>query len=236
MEEESMKKHNNFTRAVEELMSGKFSTTENGEGGAQDTSSSGQTDAAAKVVDFSPGFDDIRETAAPEAADAFEGEPADRVQAPGEVLPAAHRAEAGSLPMREAIITSDMVIKGTVSAQSNISIEGTIIGDVSSEGDVVVKGRVEGNVVVHSLSIKAGEIVGDILCSGAIIIAEHSSVDGNIKAEHIDVNGKVTGNLESSAKIILNPHSVIEGNVAAAELSMSEGAELHGNVTVRKAK
>lgn len=231
-----MKKHNNFTRAVEELMSGKFSATENGAGDTQDSAASGQTEAAAKVVDFSPGFDDIREPAEPETAAASAHMPADRAQAPGEAQPAAHRTEAGTLPMREAVITSDMVIKGTVSAQSNISIEGTIVGDVSSEGDVVIKGRVEGNVIVHSLSIKAGSIVGDIVCSGAIIIAEHSSVDGNIKAEHIDVNGKVTGNLESTGKIILNPHSEIEGNVAAAELSMTEGAELRGNVSVHKAR
>lgn len=231
-----MKKHNNFTRAVEELMSGKFSTADGDEGRTQNPESDGQDQAASNVVDFSPGFDDLREPAAPEMAAAFAGLPADKAQPSGEVLPVTHRPEAGTLPMREAIITTDMVIKGTVSAQSNISIEGTIIGDVSSEGDVVVKGRVEGNVIVHSLSIKAGSIVGDILCSGAIIIAEHSSVDGNIKAEHIDVNGKVTGNLESTGKIILNPHSVIDGNVAAAELSMTEGAELRGNVSVHKAK
>lgn len=226
-----MKKHNNFTRAVEELMSGKLSTAEGDESGAQD-------EAASRVVDFSPGFDDVQEASspAPEVVSAFTGLPIDRAPLSGEVLPASHRTEAGTLPMREAIITTDMVIKGTVSAQSNISIEGTIIGDVSSEGDVVVKGRVEGNVIVHSLSIKAGSIVGDILCSGAIIIAEPSSVDGNIKAEHIDVNGKVTGNLESTGKIILNPHSVIDGNVVAAELSMTEGAELRGNVSVHKAK
>lgn len=231
-----MKKHNNFTRAVEELMSGKFSAAEGDEGGTKVSGSAGADEADAKVVDFSPGFDDIREPAAPETVVAFAGLPVERTQLSGEVSPASHRTEAGTLPMREAIITTDMVIKGTVSAQSNISIEGTIIGDVSSEGDVVVKGRVEGNVIVHSLSIKAGSIVGDILCSGAIIIAEHSSIDGNIKAEHIDVNGKVTGNLESSGKIILNPHSVIDGNVAAAELSMTEGAELRGNVSVHKTK
>ena len=233
-----MKKHNNFTRAVEELMSGKFSAAEGDEGGIKVSGSAGADEADAKVVDFSPEFDDVRETSspAPDMAAAFAGLPVERTQLSGEVSPASHRTEAGTLPMREAIITTDMVIKGTVSAQSNISIEGTIIGDVSSEGDVVVKGRVEGNVIVHSLSIKAGSIVGDILCSGAIIIAEHSSIDGNIKAEHIDVNGKVTGNLESSGKIILNPHSVIDGNVAAAELSMTEGAELRGNVSVHKTK
>jgi cytoskeletal protein CcmA (bactofilin family) len=46
----------------------------------------------------------------------------------------------------------------------------------------------------------------------------------------------VVGNLESAGKIILNQHSSIEGNVAGIELSMSEGAELKGSVSVRKSE
>jgi cytoskeletal protein CcmA (bactofilin family) len=89
-------------------------------------------------------------------------------------------------------------------------------------------------VTVHSLSVQAGSISGDIVSSGVVSIADNSSVDGNIKAERIEVNGKVVGNLESTARVVLNPRSVIEGNITAMELSMSEGAELKGNVNVHR--
>lgn len=136
--------------------------------------------------------------------------------------------------LREAVITADMVIKGTVTSSSNIAISGTILGDVSSEGDIVIQGKVEGNVVAHSLVVQAGTITGDINSSGSVVIVENSTVNGNIKADRIEVNGKVAGNLDSAAKVTLNSHAVIDGNIVAAGLLMMEGAELKGNVNVHK--
>lgn len=206
-----MKKHGNFSKAVEELMNGKFA----GSGNDKD-----EFDAEDKP--------DSPQSASQEPGRMGEVQP-DYIAAGS--MAAVRRIEARAA---EAVITEDMVIKGTVNASANISIAGTVLGDVSSEGDVVVKGRIEGNLTVHSLSVQAGTISGDIVSSGIVIIAENSSVEGNVKAERIEVNGKVVGNLESAARIILNPRSVIEGNITALELSMSEGAELKGNVNVHR--
>ncbi len=137
--------------------------------------------------------------------------------------------------VEQAVITKDMVIKGTISSSANIVIAGSVQGDIVSEGDIVVEGRIEGNLKVHSLSVQEGAITGDIDASGNVIVAENSSIDGDIKAERIEINGKITGNLQSATKIILNPHSAIEGNVTAASLSMLEGAELNGSMNVKKA-
>ena len=188
-----MKKQGNFSKAIDELMGGKFSESE-GE----------------KVES---------EASQPEIEVA-------------QVAQSAVRRVDGKV--EEAIITRDMVIKGTISSSANIVISGSVQGDVVSEGDVVVEGRIEGNLKVHSLSVQEGAITGDIDASGNVIVAENSSVDGDIKAERIEVNGKIVGNLQSATKIILNPHSAIEGNVTAATLSMLEGAELNGSMSVKK--
>lgn len=141
------------------------------------------------------------------------------------------RAEAGGA---EAVITADMVIKGTITALANISVFGSIQGDVTSEGDILVKGRVEGNIIARCMTVQEGSIVGDIAASGTVVVAENSSVEGNIKAERIEVNGKIKGNLDSSAKIALRPLSDVEGNVTAAELAMGEGAQLKGAMNVHR--
>ena len=145
--------------------------------------------------------------------------------------PSPRRVEAGGA---EAVITADMVIKGTMTASANISIFGSIQGDVTSEGDILVVGRVEGNVVARCMTVQEGSIVGDIAASGTVVVAENSSVEGNIKAERIEVNGRIKGNLDSSAKIALRPLSDIEGNVTAAELAMGEGAQLRGTMNVHR--
>ena len=188
-----MRKQGNFSKAIDELMGGKFSESE-GEKNGQDA---GQPDTEAVQV-------------AQSAVRRIDGK------------------------VEEAIITRDMVIKGTITSSANIVISGNIVGDVVSEGDVVVEGKIEGNLKVHSLSVQEGAIMGDIDASGNVIVAENSSIDGDIKAERIEVNGKIVGNLQSATKIILNPHSAIEGNVTAATLSMLEGAELNGSMSVKK--
>jgi cytoskeletal protein CcmA (bactofilin family) len=205
-----MKKHKNFSKAVEELMNGKFSV------------SGTDTDGIERVAE--PVSD---QTVLQEQDPHTDTQPGFTANA----KPVIRRVESRAA---EAVITEDMVIKGTVNASANILIAGTILGDVCSEGDIVVTGRIEGNMTVHSLSVQAGTITGDVVSSDSVTIAENSSVDGNIKAERIEVDGKVVGNLESATKIVLHPRSVIEGNVSAMELSMIEGAELKGNVSVHR--
>ncbi|MCE1196707.1 polymer-forming cytoskeletal protein [bacterium] len=204
-----MKRQGNFMKAVGELMDGQF--------------------AGSKAEDEALG-DSV--PAGPEAS----GEPASfGFGASPAAMPGAasslRRVEAGGA---EAVITADMVIKGTMTASANISVFGSIQGDVTSEGDILVKGRVEGNVVARCMTVQEGSIVGDIAASGTVVVAENSSVDGNIKAERIEVNGRVKGNLDSSAKIALRPLSDVEGNVTAAELAMGEGAQLRGTMNVHR--
>lgn len=206
-----MKRQGNFMKAVGELMDGQFAGPKAEEEALGDLVPAG-TDPESPGEPRSFGFG-----AAPEAS-------------PG-ASPYPRRAEAGGA---EAVITADMVIKGTMTASANISVFGSIQGDVTSEGDILVKGRVEGNVVARCMTVQEGSIVGDIAASGTVVVAENSSVEGNIKAERIEVNGKVKGNLDSSAKIALRPLSDVEGNVTAAELAMGEGAQLKGVMNVHK--
>jgi cytoskeletal protein CcmA (bactofilin family) len=206
-----MKRQGNFMKAVGELMDGQF--------------------AGSKSDDETLG-DSVSAGAAPESA----GEPSGfGAGAAPAAMPAAaaslRRVEAGGA---EAVITADMVIKGTISASANISVFGSIQGDVTSEGDILVKGRVEGNVIARCMTVQEGSIVGDIAASGTVVVAENSSVEGNIKAERIEVNGRIKGNLDSSAKIALRPLSDVEGNVTAAELAMGEGAQLKGTMNVHR--
>jgi len=199
-----MKKPGNFSKAIEELLSGNAAEGEKG--------SEGEMAAGNSAVPFG-----------------------DERASQGDVrFPSKTETVSRVVPCREAVITEDMVIKGSISSAANILIEGTILGDVASEGDIVVRGKVEGNIKVHAATIKGGSILGDVECTGTILIGEESTVTGNIKGGHIDVNGKVSGNLLSGEKVTLNPRAVIEGDISALGLSMFEGAELKGNVNVRK--
>ncbi len=150
----------------------------------------------------------------------------------------AHMAGQGQTPspprQSEAIITSDMVIRGSITSASNISVFGTVLGDVSSESDMMVSGRIEGNVSARSLQLVSGTISGDINAKAMVEIAQGSSVNGNITAERIMVDGCVTGNINAAGTARLNANACIDGNIKASALSVQEGAELKGNVDIRK--
>jgi cytoskeletal protein CcmA (bactofilin family) len=207
-----MKKQSNFMKAVEELMDGQFSASR---ADKQDSPEAGGPASPAAGMAGMP--------------ESVTARPQD-FGAPG-IPSTLRRLETNAA---EAVITEDMVIKGTITATANICISGSVVGDVTSEGDIFVKGKIEGNVSAHSLTVQEGAVTGDVEAKGTVIVAENSSVAGNVKAERIEVNGKIVGNLDSSAKIVLQPKSDIEGDIAAAELSMSEGAQLKGSVNVHR--
>ena len=209
-----MKMQGNFLKAVDELMNGKFTGIK--------TDHKEFSDPGEPQTDIEPGQAasadyNLSEKAQPDFMSSSSA--------------SVRRIDGRNV---EAIITEDMVVKGNINSTTNISISGTILGDVCSEGDVIVKGKVEGNITVHSLTVEGGNISGDIVSSGVVTVADGSSIDGNIKAERIEVNGRIIGNLDSATKIILHPKSVVEGNITALELSMTEGAELKGAMNVHK--
>jgi len=132
----------------------------------------------------------------------------------------------------EATITSDMVIKGTVTSTSNINVFGTILGDVVCENDMTVSGHIEGNISARSFQLVSGSISGDIVAKSLVEVAQGSSINGNVSAERIIVDSKVTGNLNATQAIRLNGNAIIDGNIKAGSLSIQEGAELKGNVDI----
>ena len=208
-----MKRRGNFSKAVEELIG--LKQNDDPEGGDNAATGTVQEEDQGASGAFAEGSQD------------FNG----RFGLSGRGLPTVWKPES-STPL--AVITEDMVIKGSIQSQANILIEGTVQGDVLSEGDILVRGKIEGNLSLRSLLVEGGSINGDIASSSAVVLEEKSSVRGDIKAERIEIDGNVTGNLESSTKIVLKSQALIEGNLKSKELVIQEGAELKGNVNVHR--
>ncbi len=208
-----MKRRGNFSKAVEELIGLK-------QGEKEEDSQQAAASPAEEGGQGSPGV-------FAEGSQDFSG----RFGLSGGALPTVWKPES-STPL--AVITQDMVIKGSIQSQANILIEGTVQGDVLSEGDVLLRGKVEGNLSLRSLLVEGGSIDGDIVSSSAVVLEAKSRVRGDIKAEQAEIDGSVTGNLESATKILLKSQALIEGNLKAKELVIQEGAELKGNVNVHK--
>lgn len=91
--------------------------------------------------------------------------------------------------------------------------EGTTFdGTLQAESDVRISGRVMGKINV----------------SGKIIVAQGGVIEGEIKADSLDVAGRIQGGIDVSERVILKSSAEIEGDIHTGRLVVEEGAVFNG--------
>jgi cytoskeletal protein CcmA (bactofilin family) len=91
----------------------------------------------------------------------------------------------------------------------------TIRGDVSGEEDLVFDGTIEGRV----------DLPGHHLTIGP-----NASIQAELAARQITINGRVVGNVTASDRAEIHTSGRLEGDVTAPKLVIQEGAQLNGKV------
>jgi len=99
----------------------------------------------------------------------------------------------------------------------------TILG-----ADALFKGQLEFEKGLRLL----GKFEGEISKGGQLLVADGASLQGDVKAHSIRIDGLVKGNLDASAKVQLTASARVEGDVHAARLEVAEGAVLVGRCMV----
>jgi cytoskeletal protein CcmA (bactofilin family) len=97
-----------------------------------------------------------------------------------------------------------------------------VIGRIAGEGALRVEGRVK----------------GDIDVSGEGEIAEGATVEGNFRADSLDISGALLGDAAVSGAIFVRSSAVVRGELKGAEIAIEPGSrvsvrlntafELHG--------
>lgn len=97
--------------------------------------------------------------------------------------------------------------------------QGTEInGNISFSEGLRVDGKVKGNLV-------AAEGTRSIL-----VISETAAIEGEIRADHVIINGSVIGPIQASELLELQPKAHIEGDVHYKALEMHQGATIAGQL------
>tara|TARA_R100001143_G_scaffold63545_1_gene71646 strand:+ start:61822 stop:62253 length:432 start_codon:yes stop_codon:yes gene_type:complete len=74
----------------------------------------------------------------------------------------------------------------------------------------------------------AGQIDGEIVCKGKVIITSSAKIDGNITSIDADIAGQVLGTVKISNKLIVRKTAKIRGDLYTKTLTVEEGASLNG--------
>ena len=90
-----------------------------------------------------------------------------------------------------------------------------------------MRGRVTGDV---DLTIE-GTVAGDVLVSGAVVIAEGGSVTGDtVEASSIDVGGALAADVGCDGAVPVRAGASLRGKVRAKSLRIDEGASVSADL------
>jgi cytoskeletal protein CcmA (bactofilin family) len=93
----------------------------------------------------------------------------------------------------------------------------TVTGDVTFSGGLRVDGIVRGAV-----RCAEGEK------GGILVVSEHGSIEGEVRASHIVVAGRISGPINADELIELQPKARVQGDVQYRALEMHHGAVVEG--------
>lgn len=95
--------------------------------------------------------------------------------------------------------------------------EGTqLSGDISFSGTLEILGTVTGNIISEHKDARVRVLNG-------------GSVEGDIKAAIIEVNGSIKGNIYALERVCLEPNCTVTGNIHYSNMEMRSGAQLIGS-------
>jgi len=94
-----------------------------------------------------------------------------------------------------------------------------IRGDVHFSGGLYIEGRIEGAVIAEEGDNEA-----------IVTLAERGSIEGEVRAPHVIINGNLQGDIHSTQRIELAAAARVEGNVHYHTVEMIAGSMLTGRL------
>ena len=89
-------------------------------------------------------------------------------------------------------------------------------GELKAQEDIKIEGRIEGTIH-HQQRVVVG-------AKGEVVAA--------VNAASIDVDGKVQGDMVARKSVKVSQSAVVRGNIRAPSVSITEGANFNGSVTM----
>lgn len=138
----------------------------------------------------------------------------------------------GQNPGAKTIITTGTSLKGDLSCQSDLDIQGAIVGNVKSEGLIRITGKVEGDITCENLELDNADIKGQIKVNKHLVMRGETMVVGNLHGEQMEINGKVKGNINVNTTLHLQAKASVLGDIHASTIQIDAGAVVFGHLNI----
>ncbi len=107
---------------------------------------------------------------------------------------------------------------GELSVDALIGSQVEIRGDVVFSGGLYVEGRILGKVVAAEGS------------EAMLTLAEQGHIEGEIRAAVVVLSGRMDGDIHATERVELTPSARVNGNVHYQVVEMNAGAQLNGRL------
>ncbi|MFV2072856.1 MAG: polymer-forming cytoskeletal protein, partial [Thermoanaerobaculales bacterium] len=97
--------------------------------------------------------------------------------------------------------------------------------------DLRIEGSLRGS---GSLELK-GSLKGELSMEGLVWIRPQGSVDGEIEASSVVVEGEVVGSVHATGKVDLRKGCRVEGDITAGSVAAADGSFFEGRITMQQA-
>ena len=89
-------------------------------------------------------------------------------------------------------------------------------GELKAQEDIKIEGRIEGTIEHQQ----------------RVIVGAKGEVVATVHAQSIDVDGRVQGDMSAKKSIKVSQSAIVRGNIRAPSVSITEGANFNGGVTM----
>ena len=106
-------------------------------------------------------------------------------------------------PTGKTLIGNSVTIRGEITSEENLQIEGIVDGSIETNNDVVVghEGRVNATIRAANIVIQ-GRVIGDVNASNRVELAPSALLEGNIRAPKLSIaeTAKFKGSVDMRPK------------------------------------
>jgi cytoskeletal protein CcmA (bactofilin family) len=106
--------------------------------------------------------------------------------------------------------------------------------DLLGKTNRLVEGTViKGDIISHADLRLDGQLTGNLIADGRIVIGPAGSVTGDIKCKTADIEGRFNGRIEVDELLSIKAKATITGEVITGRLAVEPGAVFTASCTMR---
>ena len=111
--------------------------------------------------------------------------------------------------------------KPATSSKTSASIGPSIRinGDIAGNEDLIIHGQVAGSISLPNNMLRIGK---------------EGSVDADVSAKAVDIEGKVAGTVQAAEIVRVQPSGYVKGDIAAPRVVLEDGCQFRGGIDMQE--